>query len=328
MASSSSSAFTSKVRQFAHDVREIFLDFLRWDEQDDAAAQEANLSAFDDPTSKSVQLPDGGWKIVQRKRKPTTIDFPAVQYDADTLAELLTFDLKVDNLNPQKALLERIMRVKFDSPTPFGMDATWDGKPLHCKWMDLSGRIGNRDSFTYPLLECDVSQSNYWEPMNIMVSEVNYENLMDYFKTLEDLWTQAIHTVYIFVDNRPLAVDQLCPDFWKNFCPWMKARASTIGPLRERTTAIHVPICETTGLDRVHFTWAGTFVLESLVYLFPDKHFVLIDTDCVPTSLFEIEELARLMWQRDTDFDMTLRVLLWSCCVLRARLKLMLAWSL
>ena len=58
------------------------------------------------------------------------------------------------------------------------------------------------------------------------------------------------------------------------------------------------------GLHRVHFTWAGTFVLESLVYLFPDKHFVLIDTDCVPTSLFEIEELARLMWQRDTDVDM------------------------
>ena len=201
-------------------------------------------------------------------------------------------------------VLERITRVKFDSPTPFGMDATWDGKPLHCKWMDLSGRIGNRDSFTYPLLECDVSQSNYWEPMNIMVSEVNYENLMEYFKTLEDLWTQAIHTVYIFVDNRPLADDQLCPDFWKNFCPWMKARASTIGPLRERTTAIHVPICETTGLDRVHFTWAGTFVLECLVFLFPDKHFVLIDTDCVPTSLFEIEKLARLMWQRDTDFDM------------------------
>ena len=65
MASSSASTFTSNVRQFAHEVREIFLDFLRWDEQDDAAAQEANLSAFDDPTSKSVQLPDGGWKMVQ-----------------------------------------------------------------------------------------------------------------------------------------------------------------------------------------------------------------------------------------------------------------------
>ena len=32
--------------------------------------------------------------------------------------------------------------------------------------------------------------------------------------------------------------------------------------------------------------------------------FVLIDTDCVPTSLFKIEELARLMWRRDTDVDM------------------------
>ena len=75
MASSSSSTFTSKVRQFAHEVREIFLDFLRWDEQDDAAAQEANLSAFDDPTSKSVQLPDGGWKVIQRKRKQPRLIF-------------------------------------------------------------------------------------------------------------------------------------------------------------------------------------------------------------------------------------------------------------
>ena len=110
--------------------------------------------------------------------------------------------------------------------------------------------------------------------MNIMVSKVNYESLMEYFKTLQDLWTQAIHTVYIFVDNRSLADVQLCPDFWKNFCPWMKARASTIGPLRKCTTAIHVPICKDTGLDRVHFTWAGTFGLESLVYLFPDIFFL------------------------------------------------------
>ena len=248
----------------------------------EAAAQEANTSAFDDPTSNTVRLPQGGWKVVQRKRKPTRIDFPVAPYDTDELARLLTFDLKVDSLNPQKALLDRIMKVKFDSPTPYGMDATWNGKALHCQWTDLSGRIGNRDSFSYPLLECDASQSNYWEPMK---SEVNYESLMEYFKSLPELWTQAIHTVYIFVDNRALADANLCPEFWKSFCPWMKARASVIGPLRERTTAIHVPICEVTGLHRVHFTWAGTFVLESLVFLFPDKHFVLIDTDCVPTSL-------------------------------------------
>ena len=86
--------------------------------------------------------------------------------------------------------------------------------------------------------------------------------------------------------------------------PMDESASLYLGPLRERTTAIHIPICEVTGLHRVHFTWAGIFVLESLVYLFPDKHFVLIDTDCVPTFLFEIEELARLMWRRDADVDM------------------------
>ena len=39
-------------------------------------------------------------------------------------------------------------------------------------------------------------------------------------------------------------------------------------------------------------------MLEAFVYLFPSKNFVLIDTDCVPTSLFEVEELARLMLAR------------------------------
>ena len=101
------------------------------------------------------------------------------------------------------------MRVKFDSPTPYGMDATWDDRPLHCKWTDLSGRTGNRDSFSHPLLECDVSQSNYWEPMKIMVSEVDYESLMEYFKSLQELWTQAIHTVYIFVDTSSWWLAQL-----------------------------------------------------------------------------------------------------------------------
>ena len=105
MSSSSESSFTRNVRLFAHDVREIFLDFLRWDEEDETAAQAANISALEDPSSSSVKLPAGGWKLVQRKRKPTSIDFPAAQYAEDALAEILTFDLKVDNLNPQKAAL-------------------------------------------------------------------------------------------------------------------------------------------------------------------------------------------------------------------------------
>ena len=69
MSSSSESSFTRNVRRFAHDVREIFLDFLRWDEEDETAAQAANISAIEDPSSSSVMLPAGGWKLIQRKKK-------------------------------------------------------------------------------------------------------------------------------------------------------------------------------------------------------------------------------------------------------------------
>ena len=52
--------FTCNVRRFAHEIREISLDFLCWDEEDEAAAQAANISALEDPTSSSVALPEGG----------------------------------------------------------------------------------------------------------------------------------------------------------------------------------------------------------------------------------------------------------------------------
>ena len=100
--------------------------------------------------------------------------------------------------------------------------------------------------------------------------------------------------MFVYVDNRPLSDPSQCPNFWGLFCPWLLARCRYLGPFQEVTTAIHVPIDASSGLDKVHFTWAGTFVLEALVYLFPDKHIVLIDTDCVPTSLFEVEELVRM----------------------------------
>ena len=92
----------------------------------------------------------------------------------------------------------------------------------------------------------------------------------------------------------PTADPRQCPNIWGLFCPWLLARCSYLGPFQEITTAIHVPIDASSGLDKVHFTWAGTFVLEALVYLFPDKHIILIDADCVPTSLFEVEELVRV----------------------------------
>ena len=56
-------------------------------------------------------------------------------------------------------------------------------------------------------------------------------------------------------------------------------------------TVVFVPISRDTGLDRVHPTWAGTYILDACVYLFPTTNFALIDSDCVPVTLFEIQEL-------------------------------------
>lgn len=59
--------------------------------------------------------------------------------------------------------------------------------------------------------------------------------------------------------------------------------------------AIFVPISSDTRLDQVHYTWAGVFVLEALCLVYPAVNFALIDSDCVPTSLFEVGELVNLM---------------------------------
>ena len=65
--------------------------------------------------------------------------------------------------------------------------------------------------------------------------------------------------------------------------------------LTEKKQLIHVPINPSTGLHQVHYTWAGAAVLEALCLVFPTVNFALTDSDCVPSSLFEVAELVNLM---------------------------------
>ena len=60
---------------------------------------------------------------------------------------------------------------------------------------------------------------------------------------------------------------------------------------KSRAKHMFVPISADTGLAKVHPTWAGTKILDACVFLFPDINFALIDSDCVPVTLFEIQEL-------------------------------------
>ena len=56
---------------------------------------------------------------------------------------------------------------------------------------------------------------------------------------------------------------------------------------------VYFPISHASGLHLVHPTWAGTIVLAALCLVFPGLHIVLLDSDCVPVTLFEVEDL----WQ-------------------------------
>ena len=109
------------------------------------------------------------------------------------------------------------------------------------------------------------------------------------------------HTVYLVTDNRDLQSDKVKSvhglSHWPMVAAWWKERLRYVGPYGELTTVVFVHISADTGLHKVHPTWAGTYILDACVFLFPTINFALIDSDCVPVTLFEIREL----WLASTD---------------------------
>ena len=102
-----------------------------------------------------------------------------------------------------------------------------------------------------------------------------------------------LSTVYVLVDNRDLTnLDNPDPSLqhWPAVAAW-SSRACMQGPARELCDVVYFPISQSSGLHLVHPTWAGTFVLAVLCLVFPGLHIVLLDSDCVPVTLFEVEDL-------------------------------------
>ena len=107
---------------------------------------------------------------------------------------------------------------------------------------------------------------------------------------------QHYDTVYLLVDTRDLTkVEEVEPTLahWPAVAAWWSSRLRHLGPGDEQVDLVFVRAAKGTGLHLVHPTWAGTFVLAAMVFLFPNTHFVL----CVPVTLFEIEELWALTTQ-------------------------------
>ena len=98
------------------------------------------------------------------------------------------------------------------------------------------------------------------------------------------------HTVYLIVDSRlPHLVD-----YWPAFQPWWTSREQLVGPHKEVTRLVWYHINNQSGVQYVPHIWAGVFVLLVARFLFPSINIALVDTDCVPVSLFEIEDLILL----------------------------------
>ena len=169
--------------------------------------------------------------------------------------------------------------------TPLGMDDT----KQNWKWADVGSRRMPRSPLTYPTVMVD-DENGIRRPA---VSQVHHRTLFQWI--VDNLsWLSQYDTVYVFVDNRMLSGTNP-PEYWQYLAPWIKGRCEVTGPYREKTTAIHIPINSNTGLHQVHYTWAGAAVLEALCLVFPTVNFALTDSDCVPTSLFEVAELVNLM---------------------------------
>ena len=169
--------------------------------------------------------------------------------------------------------------------TPLGMDDTqqmW-------KWADVGSCQMPRSPPMYPTLM--VGESGARQPA---ASQVHHKTLFQWI--VGNLsWLSQYDTVYVFVDNRALSGANP-PDYWPFFAPWIKSRCEVIGLYQEKITAVYIPINSDTGLDQVHYTWAGAAVLEAPCLVYPTVNFVLADSDCVPTSLFEVRSWS-ISWQ-------------------------------
>ena len=96
--------------------------------------------------------------------------------------------------------------------------------------------------------------------------------------------------IYLIVDNR--APEEV--EHWPAFAQWWAARRALVGPQQERTDVLWVQATHANGLRAVPYYWAGVFVLEAARFLFPKVHFGLVDNDCVPVTLFEVQDLMAL----------------------------------
>ena len=111
------------------------------------------------------------------------------------------------------------------------------------------------------------------------VGEPHWTKLFQYLLT-HFAHVRWLSTVFVLVDNRDLTApttQQESLAHWPTVEAWWTSRLAMRGPAQELCDLLFVPIDQSAGLEHVHPTCAGTFVLAALTVLFPGVHVVLLE---------------------------------------------------
>jgi hypothetical protein len=124
---------------------------------------------------------------------------------------------------------------------------------------------------------------------NLLSSLPDYDKLFRYLaRIVAEPCVLSANTKVLLCDKRPMTE----VSYWPQAARFFQQRAQITA--KEVWMPIFVPITEDTGLHTVHYCWGKAFIAEALVHFVPNKHILVLDHDCVPTSAFEIEDLVAL----------------------------------
>ena len=155
-------------------------------------------------------------------------------------------------------------------PTPFALDC-------------------NHPSVQYGDTRCIGQQTTYYPPASNR-DHLPWTDLIQAVLHHKDVFDRN-NTIYLIVDNRqPTNVPH-----WPPFCAWWTSRRELKGPAEEATDIVW--ITATDQLDTIPYYWTGPLLLSIARWMFPSCHIALIDNDCVPLALFEMQDLLKLSQQ-------------------------------
>ena len=144
-------------------------------------------------------------------------------------------------------------------------------------------------SVQYGDTRCIGQQTTYYPPANNR-DHLPWTDLIEAVLHHKDVFDRN-NTIYLIVDNRqPTDVPH-----WPPFCAWWTSRRELKGPAEEATDIVWITAIDQ--LDTIPYYWTGPLLLSIARWMFPSCHIALIDNDCVPLALFEIQELLKLSQQ-------------------------------